>query len=100
MTLSTLLSDLPPLASLRGLWLVFPAALGDALTAAQQGQTLHRVEPITLTDGRLALCADLLTETGGIYAAAFSQLNPTNFAMVEVLPDADFRELLPEESEP
>ncbi len=102
MTLSNLLQNLAPLDSLRSLWLVFPAQMGDALTAAQEGHTAIRVEPVTLTDGRLALCADLLTEIrqGGAYATAFANLNATTFASVEVLSTVEFIQLKPAPEEP
>lgn len=98
MTLATLLSDIPPLATLRGLWLAFPASMGDALAAAQEDQTRHRAEPITLTDGRLALCADLLSEIhpSGLFHTAFSRLNAANFASVDVIDSAEFQSLIPD----
>ena len=97
MTLATLLADIPPLATLRGLWLVFPASMGDALAAAQSDQTRHRAEPITLTDGRLALCADLLSEIhpGGLFHVAFGRLTPSAFSDVAVIDGTDFQLLIP-----
>jgi hypothetical protein len=102
MTLTTLLSDIPPLATLRGLWLAFPVEMGAALAAAQEGQTKHRAEPVALTDGRLALCADLLSEigAGGLFAATFAKLNAESFASVDVITQAEFTQLQPPFDEP
>jgi len=98
MTLTQLLSSpLPPLVELRAMWLVFDAAFNAALIEAQDDDARIRLEPITLTDGRLALCADILTETAGVYAAPFSRLNPANFSLVEVIAAAAFQALRPEE---
>jgi hypothetical protein len=99
MTLAQLLSEpLPALDSLRTLWLVFSAEMEDALESAQEGNTKHRVSPVILADGRLALCADLLSETheGGLFAAPFARLNPANFSLVEVIDDAAFQALQPQ----
>jgi hypothetical protein len=87
MNLAQLLSaPLPPLDDLRLLWLVFDAALAEPLDAAQADQHAHRVGPITLSDGRLALCADLLSEiNGGIFALPFSRLPTEFFSEVEVI---------------
>ena len=95
-TLSDILTiPLPSIDTLRQTWLAFPALLAAELEAAQADQTLHRASPIVLSDGRLALCADLLTETNenGLFLPAFSQLNPEHFPAVEVLDDASFRAL-------
>jgi len=99
MTLAQLLSQPPAdIATLRGLWLAFDAAFSADLDAAQADQAAHRAAPLTLTDGRLALCADLLSEIGegGIFALQFSRLDASKFADVAVLDDATFRALLPE----
>jgi hypothetical protein len=101
MTLTQLLSSpLPPLIELRVLWLVFNASLNAAIIEAQDENARMRVEPIILTDGRLALCADILTETEGVYAAPFSRLNPANFSLVDVIDAAAFQALQPQDSEP
>ena len=95
MTLTDLIAEpLPPLDSLRLTWLVFDSSLLDELNAAQEGETRNRAEALLLNNGRYALCADLLTETNGLYAGAFSRLNPANFPAVEVLDDASFRALI------
>jgi hypothetical protein len=98
-----LAAPLPSIDALRQTWLAFPALLAAELEAAQADQTLHRASPIVLSDGRLALCADLLTETNenGLFLPAFSRLNPEHFPAVEVLDDASFRALLiPSPAEP
>jgi hypothetical protein len=95
MTLTDLIAaPLPPLDSLRLTWLVFDSSLRDTLDAAQEGETRNRAEAILLNNGRYALCADLLTETNGLYARTFSLLNPEHFPAVEVLDDESFRTLL------
>lgn len=85
-----------PLESLRETWLTFPAMLAPLLEAAQADQTLHRASPVVLSDGRLGLCSDMLTETGdgGLFSLAFSRLDSVHFTAVEVLSDASFRSLL------
>jgi hypothetical protein len=102
-TLAKLLTNpLPPLADMRETWLIFAADLAADLAAAQSPDSPHRAEPIPLTDGRLALCADLLSEVsiGGIFAGPFAALDSAKFAMVEVMGDEDFRALLPLTDEP
>lgn len=90
MTLADLLaSPLPPLAELRGLWLVIPADVAATLLAKQEshGDPRHRVAPIHGPDlASVALCADLLTEVapGGLHAATFAALDSGRFADVEV----------------
>lgn len=88
MTLADLLSQpLPDLATLRGHWLVFDADLLTDFNAAQEGATTFLARPIELTDGRYALCADLLTEVGegGVYAESFARLPAEKFALVDVV---------------
>lgn len=97
-TLADILAAPPAdIATLRGLWLAFPAELMPALADAQADQTTHRAEPLPLTDGRAALCADLLTEinTGGLFALQFSRLDAALFSSVEVLDSATFEQLRP-----
>lgn len=91
-----LATPLPNIDALRQTWLAFPVLLASMLESAQADQALHRASPIVLSDGRLALCADLLTETSenGLFFPAFSQLNPEHFPAVEVLDHASFRALL------
>lgn len=89
-------SETPDINALRELWLAFPAELLPAITAAQEDQTMHRVEPLPLTDGRAALCADLLTEIGpgGLFALQFSRLDANLFNLVEVLDASAFQSLV------
>jgi hypothetical protein len=96
-TLADILAiPLPSIDTLRQTWLAFPAMLAPLLEAAQADQNLHHASPIVLSDGRLALCADILSEIGdeGLFLPAFSRLDPANFTAVEVLDDASFRALL------
>ena len=102
MTLDQLLqSPLPDFATLQTLWLAFPAGMQSELEAAQADAANHFARPALLSDGRLALSADTLSEIhpGGLLAAQFAQLDPANFAQVEVLDDAAFRALLPPSDE-
>lgn len=85
---------------MRALWLVMPVELADYLVAehAEHGDPHNVPHPIELTDGRMALCADLLTEItpGGLYAKGFDVLTPNLFEMVSVLAHAEFIKLLPQ----
>jgi hypothetical protein len=98
MTLADLLSDIPPQTDLTALWLAFPADIAEGLRSAQQDQTSLRVEPIQLTDGRYAVCADLLSEIadGGVYAQSFARLNAALFDHVEVITAAEYQSLQPQ----
>jgi hypothetical protein len=68
---------------------------------AQYGNPLHVAAPVPLLDGRLMLCADLLTETGpgGLYAQGFAHLPAELFAQVQILPMADAIALIPQPEE-
>ena len=92
---------LPPVSTLRGMWLAFDPTLQLAINDAQADATAHRVAPVSLTDGRVALCADVLSEIGdgGIFSTQFTRLDPANFAAVELIDDAIFRALLPPPSD-
>jgi hypothetical protein len=81
------------------MWLVFDAAIAQRIEDAQPAYQ-HQVAPITLTDGRYALCADLLTEKDGIYAPTFQSLDQSAFSLVEVFSSDDVSSLLitPEEA--
>ncbi len=65
---------------------------------AQHGDPRHVAAPVPLVDGRLMLCADLLTETGpgGLYAQGFAHLPAELFPQVAVMPMADALALLPQ----
>lgn len=72
------------------------ATLGAVQT--QHGNPQHVASPVPLTDGRLMLCADLLTETGpgGLYAQGFAHLPADIFPQVQILPMADAIALIPQ----
>ena len=94
MTLDQLLQGDANADDLRTMWLVFEASIAQRLQDAQPAYQ-HQVAPITLTDGRFALCADLLTEKDGIYAPTFQALDQTAFPQVEVVHQSAITELLP-----
>jgi len=68
---------------------------------AQYGNPRHVAAPVPLIDGRLMLCADLLTETGpgGLYSGGFTHLPAELFPSVEVLPMSEVLPLLPQPEE-
>lgn len=94
MTLDQLLQGGANAEDLRSMWLVFDAAIAQRLKDAQPAYQ-HQVAPITLTDGRYALCADLLTEKDGIYAPTFAALDQSAFPQVEVIHGSAITELFP-----
>jgi hypothetical protein len=94
MTLDQLLQGGANADDLRSLWLVFDAAIAQRLNDAQPSYQ-HQVAPITLTDGRYALCADLLTEKDGIYSPTFAALDQSAFPQVEVIHESAITELFP-----
>jgi hypothetical protein len=75
------------------------ATLGEV--QAQYGNPNHVAAPVPLTDGRLMLCADLLTETGpgGLYAQGFAHLPADIFPQVQILPMTDAVALIPQPEE-
>lgn len=68
---------------------------------AQYGNPRHVAAPVPLIDGRLMLCADLLTETGpgGLYAQGFAHLPAALFQQVKIIPMADAIALIPQPEE-
>lgn len=86
---------------LRGLWLVFDATMKATLDDTQFDQTINRVAPVALSDGRFAICADLLSEISesGLFHTAFARLDPRKFAAVEVIANDAFLQLLPSSQE-
>lgn len=88
MTFAALLASPPPLAELRALWLVMPAALADTMLAKQASiPGAHRVAPILGPAGaEAAVCADLVSEIGpgGLYAPLFAALDAGQFGAVAV----------------
>jgi hypothetical protein len=96
MTLADVAANPPPLETLRGLAIVFAAQFIEALMLAQDGFILHRVQPITLQDGSLMLCADVLSEAhGGIFADQFQRLDQSLFSEVEIIPMDEIQQLMP-----
>jgi len=97
------LSDLTlpiSLADARGLALVFTPQLAARLAElhGQHGSTNCVPMPRTLTDGRLMLCGDVLTEIapGGLLHAMWAAADQQVLgASVEVMPWADAVALLP-----
>jgi hypothetical protein len=101
MTLADLLQSPRPLAELRGLALVFDAALRDRLLEVHGehgAKCLTALPAGPATDGRYYYCADIITEvgSGGIYHAGFSHLDASRFGEAAVIPMADALALLPE----
>lgn len=94
MTLDQLLQGDANADDLRSLWLVFDATIAQRLKDAQPSYQ-HQVAPITLTDGRFAVCADLLTEKDGIYAPTFQALDQTAFPLVQVIGESEISGLFP-----
>ena len=94
MTLDQLLQGDVSVDDLRSMWLVFDADIAQRLKDAQPAYQ-HQVAPIVLTDGRYALCADLLTEKDGIYAPTFQALDQTAFPLVNVIHSNEIVSLLP-----
>jgi hypothetical protein len=66
---------------------------------AEHGNPRHVAAPVALTDGRLMLCADLLTETGegGLYAKGFAHLPSEIFPQVQIIPMQEAIDLIPKE---
>jgi hypothetical protein len=93
MTLADLITQPVSYDSAKALAIVLTPEQAATLGAvqAQYGNPQHVAAPVPLTDGRLMLCADLLTETGpgGLYAQGFAHLPAELFAQVQILPMAD-----------
>lgn len=78
--------------------LLFGAALAQRLAEVQaaHGDPRHQAAPVTLTDGRFMLTADILTEcVGGFLTVPFSHLDAARFNEIEVVPIAEAKALLP-----
>ena len=93
MTLADLITQPISYESARNLAIILKPDQAATLGAiqAQYGNPRHVAAPMPLVDGRLMLCADLLTETGpgGLYAQGFAHLPAELFAQVQILPMAD-----------
>lgn len=100
MTLAELISQPVSYETARELAIVLTPDQAATLGAiqAQYGNPQHVAAPAPLTDGRLMLCADLLTETGpgGLYAQGFAHLPAELFPQVAILPMADAIALIPQ----
>jgi hypothetical protein len=88
----------PSYAEARTKWLVFSPALKDAMLAKQDTiQTSHRISPIELTDGRWAVCCDLVTEiNGGVFTPLFAALDQAALNTATIIEQSEFETLLPE----
>ena len=100
MTLADLISQPVSYETARDLAIVLSAEQAATLGAIQQqyGNPRHVAAPVPLVDGRLMLCADLLTEIshGGLYSQGFAHLPAELFAQVQILPMADAIALIPQ----
>ena len=104
MTLGDLTLPLP-IESARGYAMVFTTQLAQRLAElhAQHGSPNCVPVPRVLADGRLMLCADLLTEVmpGGLLHAMWEAADKeVLLPAVEVLPIADAIALMPQPQEP
>lgn len=103
MTLAELITQPVSYESARDLAIILTPDQATTLGAIQQqyGNPQHVAAPVPLTDGRLMLCADLLTETGpgGLYAQGFAHLPAELFAQVAVIPMAEAIALIPQPKE-
>ena len=103
MTLADLISQPVSYETARNLAIILTPDQAATLGAIQQqyGNPRHVAAPVPLVDGRLMLCADLLTEIGpgGLYSQGFAHLPAELFAQVQILPMADTIALLPQPEE-
>lgn len=103
MTLADLITQPISYETARDLAIVLTPEQAATLGAiqAQYGNPRHVAAPVPLVDGRLMLCADLLTETGpgGLYAQGFAHLPADIFPQVQILPMADAIALIPQPEE-
>ena len=103
MTLADLITHPVSYETARDLAIVLTAEQAATLGAIQQqyGNPRHVAAPVPLVDGRLMLCADLLTETGqgGLYAQGFAHLPAELFAQVQIIPMTDAITLIPQPKE-
>ena len=103
MTLADLITQPVSYETARNLAIILTPEQAATLGAVQQqyGNPQHVAAPMPLTDGRLMLCADLLTETGpgGLYAQGFAHLPAELFLQVQIIPMADTVALIPQPEE-
>ena len=99
MTLADLISQPVSYEAAKELAIVLTPEQAATLGAIQQqyGNPRHVAAPVPLVDGRLMLCADLLTETGpgGLYAQGFAHLPAELFPQVQILPMAAAIAIIP-----
>ncbi len=90
MTLAALINQPLSYETARDLAIILTPEQSATLSAiqAQYGDPRHVAAPVPLVDGRLMLCADLLTEvgSGGLYSQGFSHLPEDMFSQVEIIP--------------
>ena len=103
MTLADLITQPVSYETARDLAIVLTPEQAATLGAiqAQFGDPQHVAAPVPLADGRLMLCADLLTETGpgGLYAQGFAHLPAELFPQVQIQPMAEAIALIPQPEE-
>lgn len=103
MTLADIITQPVSYETARDLAIVLTPDQAATLGAVQSqyGNPRHVAAPVPLTDGRLMLCADLLTETGpgGLYAQGFAHLPAELFAQVQIIPMAEAIALIPQPEE-
>lgn len=98
MTPLELIQSQPALAESRELWMVMSSQIRDVLLAKQSTiSTSHHISPIELTDGRFAVCCDLISEIrpGGVYHDVFQTLNLAALDTCEIVTTAEFNALKP-----
>lgn len=103
MTLADLITQPVSYETARDLAIILTPEQAATLGAiqAQYGNPQHVAAPVPLVDGRLMLCADLLTETGpgGLYTQGFAHLPAEIFPQVAILPMAEATALIPQPEE-
>lgn len=103
MTLADLISQPVSYETAKELAIVLTPDQAATLGAiqAQYGNPCHVAAPVPLTDGRLMLCADLLTEIedGGLYAQGFSHLPAEMFSQVSVIQMQEAIDLIPRQDQ-
>ena len=103
MTLADLINQPVSYETARDLAIILTPEQAATLGAiqAQYGNPQHVAAPVPLVDGRLMLCADLLTETGpgGLYAQGFAHLPAELFPQVAVIPMVAAISLIPQPEE-
>jgi hypothetical protein len=98
MTPLQLIESNPTLAEARELWMVMTVQIRDAMLAKQSTiSTSHHISPIELTDGRWAVCCDLISEIrpGGVYYDVFQTLDLTALDTCEIVTTDEFNALKP-----